>query len=479
MHHFPDSNENKIKRIAVYSRMSAHSTDRQREEAEARLQGILQSQTNCIPAGVFLESAADGSRKEARPELERLTGKCRRGAVDRILVESLGSFSRNTADAFELVRRFSEWSVELCFIKEGLDTAVIGADVLISLLQALAKTESRSRSGYMKKSIQERFRNGTYRSAVTPYGFRQTESGLEVDPAQAEIVREVFSMVLSGTGAGTIRDELNRRGIPGPMGGKWSQSELRKLISNPVYMGDAVFQQTYMDDQFRQQMNRGEKARIHIEQHHDPIITPEAFHNAQLAVKQRGKECGRTEEVNARSGRASYCFTGILRCKRCGAVMHRHTSPGGNISWLCHTHVTQPDRCDMKPVNDRDLKGAFLNVLNKLAWVQDPEDGSNPLLDPIEEAIKSGTLGPAQRKYFPGNEADAGSSPAEAVIRLRDFLKEWRITDDTSAFPDEAFRELVIGCTADSGKSAEFFFRVGIRLEESLMRTEVEEAQTI
>ena len=403
-------------------------------------------------AGVFIETKADGTKEEKRPELDKLVEACREGKVDLVLLDSMRHFSRSTVDGVEILRVFSDLGVDLLFEKEGIHTDRIGMDFLVNMLDALSGNEVISRSAYMKRSIKRRFEDGTYKQAIPPYGYRWTKKGLKVVPKQAAVVREVFAMVLEGKGAGTIRRELNERGVISPTGGKWSQSVLRNMISNPVYTGMMVYQKTYVDDQFRQRRNKGEVGKYVIRDHHEAIIAEEEFENAQISVRQRAKECGRVDEAGAGRGGRRYCFTGKLRCAACGAVMHRHKLKGDDACWLCHTHVVSPAECGMKPVGDKDLKNAFVNVLNKLAWAEMYGKDGNFVLQPLEEGL------------------DRTNDSCEALETLKYFLKGWEITDETAAFPDEAFGSMVDYCTVDTGKKAVFHFRCGLKLEESLTR---------
>ena len=449
-----DLKKNKPIRTAAYSRIPySRGVEGKAEEMRAFLTELIKRHKDWENAGIYIETKADGTKEEKRPELDKVMEACREGKVDLVLVDSMRHFSRNTLDGVEILRIFSDLNVDLLFEKEGIHTDRIGMDFLVNMLDALSGNEVISRSAYMKRSIKRRFEEGTYKQSIPPYGYRWTKKGLEVVPKQAAVVRDVFAMVLEGKGAGTIRRELNERGVISPTGGKWSQSVLRHMISNPVYTGVMVYQKTYVDDQFRQRRNKGEYDKYVIRDHHEAIITEEAFENAQISVRQRAKECGRVDEAGAGRGGRRYCFTGKLRCAACGAVMHRHKLKGDDACWLCHTHVVTPAQCGMKPVSDTDLKNAFLNVLNKLTWADMHGEGRNFILWPFEESL------------------DQKGEVYKALAELKDFLKKWEITDETEAFPEDAFRMMVDHCTVDTGIRVIFHFRCGIELEEPLSRT--------
>ena len=75
---------------------------------------------------------------------------------------------------------------------------------MLSILSGLAEGESASIAENNKWSIQRRFQNGTYKIGCSPYGYDAVDGDLIVNKQQAEIVRFIFSEVLSGKGVHII-----------------------------------------------------------------------------------------------------------------------------------------------------------------------------------------------------------------------------------------------------------------------------------
>ena len=73
---------------------------------------------------------------------------------------------------------------------------------------------------------------------------------LEVDPATAPVVKEMFEKSLSGNGLKEICKALNGRGITN-RGKRWNKGGLHYLLTNEAYTGTAVWGRT----------SKGEKAR--------------------------------------------------------------------------------------------------------------------------------------------------------------------------------------------------------------------------
>lgn len=69
------------------------------------------------------------------------------------------------------------------------------------------------------------------------YGFRRDKNKrVETVEPEAEIVREIFGLYLSGNSLEKIQEHLRKQGIPSPSGRTvWSRDVLNKLLNNYKY----------------------------------------------------------------------------------------------------------------------------------------------------------------------------------------------------------------------------------------------------
>jgi len=73
------------------------------------------------------------------------------------------------------------------------------------------------------------------------YGWiRNRETGkAEIVEVQAITVRRIAEMYESGLGAFAIGQRLSDAGIPGPQGGRWNASTVRRIFEDPAYKGES------------------------------------------------------------------------------------------------------------------------------------------------------------------------------------------------------------------------------------------------
>ena len=364
------STENKLK-VAAYCRVSTTS-DSQLESLEAQkahYKKYIKAHKDWDFAGIYYDEGITGTKADKRPKLMQLIEDCKLKKIDFIITKSISRFSRNTTDCLKIVRTLLELNIPIYFEKENINTSLMESELFLSILSSMAESESTSISENSKWSIKKRFQNGTYKLSYAPYGYRWDGRTLRIIPEQAEVVKRIFTDVLSGKGTDAIAKALCDEGIPSKRGGKWTSTSVRGILANEKYTGDVIFQKTYTDDSFNRHTNKGELDMYYVVDHHEAIINKEDFEAAGIVIAQRAAEKGIQRESNKYQQR--YAFSGKIICNECGDTFRRrmHSNTYGKyVAWCCNTHLADKTKCSMLFLRDEDLKVAFVTVLNKLIY---------------------------------------------------------------------------------------------------------------
>lgn len=356
-------------RVAAYARVSTDSAD-QLVSLDAQKEHYEQVIKNCPNwefAGLYYDEGVSGTKMAKRDGLLRMLADCERGLIDYILVKSISRFSRNTVESVETVRRLSAMGIYIFFEKENIDTGKMEGELMLSIMSSLAEDESRSLSENNKWSIQKRFQNGTYVIGTPAYGYKNVGGKMVIDKEKAAIVRRMFASVMEGKSGAKIANELQAEGIPTARGGKWQSSVIINMIRNETYIGVAVFQKTYKDDQFNSRVNYGEKGMYRIEGHHEPIVSEEVFRAANFAVDNNAREKGITK---SRKYTKRYALSGKVFCGECGGKCKRKKIYG-EVWYGCDTHIKDKMKCRQLPVRADMVEAAFVNMMNKLIYGRD------------------------------------------------------------------------------------------------------------
>jgi len=366
----PDVADKLKLRVAAYCRVSTGS-DEQLESLEAQkkhYESYIKANPDLEFVEIYYDEGITGTKKEKRPELLRMITDCENKKIDFIVIKSISRFARNTTDCLELVRKLIGLGIFIHFEKENINTGAMESELMLSILSGLAESESASIAENNNWSIQRRFQNGTYKIAYPPYGYDSMDGKMVMNASQAEIVRFIYSEILSGKSTHKLADELIHRKVPTKKGGRWTSTTIRGMVSNEKYTGDAVFQKTYTDTNFNRHSNNGDKDQYLFKNHHEAIISHEVFEAAQKIIEQRAKEKGVEKYDEKYQNR--YPFSGKIICGQCGGTFKRriHSSGSKYIAWCCSTHIQNIGKCSMKYVHDTDFEYAFVTMMNKLIF---------------------------------------------------------------------------------------------------------------
>lgn len=238
-------------RAAIYTRVSQDKRDKasvQQQEDEARLAAAALGWTI---AAVFSDNDISASR-HARKERENhaaLIESIRTGAVDVVI---LWESSRGD-------RKLTTWSALLDLCRDrGVKIHVVDHRRTYDLgvprdWKTLA--DEGVNNAYASEETRERILRDVRANAVKgrphgklPYGYRRTYDDRgnfleQIELAeQADVVRECGRRVAGGESLYSIAQDLNERGIPAPRGGKWLPNQVKRLVTNPRYIGQRVHQ---------------------------------------------------------------------------------------------------------------------------------------------------------------------------------------------------------------------------------------------
>lgn len=124
-------------RIAAYCRVSTDSSEQKHSyEMHKRYYSTLyRSKPDCELVDFYADLGLSGTKTDSRPKLQRLLDDCRRGKIDRVVCKSISRFARNTKDCLTILRELKLLGVTATFEKEGIDTARISDEIMVTILR--------------------------------------------------------------------------------------------------------------------------------------------------------------------------------------------------------------------------------------------------------------------------------------------------------------------------------------------------------
>ncbi len=193
---------------AIYARYSSHAQDDgtsievQLEQCERAAGGTCRH---------YIDRAKTGRTMGGRVQLLAMLADAEAGKLKRVFVYKFDRLGRD-AETHTIARDLEEHGVELVSVTEGTNALSRGIQLVV------AEDYSRQLASRTRDGLLKRFEQGAFTGGVAPYGYRVVGTNgkrvLEIDPAEAEIVRDVARQYLTeSAGFKTLAKRLRERGI--------------------------------------------------------------------------------------------------------------------------------------------------------------------------------------------------------------------------------------------------------------------------
>ena len=359
--------EQRKRRVAAYARVS---TDH--EEQESSFEAQIDYYTHYISnrpdwefAGMYSDEGITATNTKRRNGFNQMVEDAIAGKIDLIITKSISRFARNTVDSLVTVRKLKEIGVEIYFEKENIWTLDAKGEVLITIMSSLAQEESRSISENTTWGHRKRFSDGHCSINYTHFlGYDKGPNGeFVVNPEQAETVKLIYKLFLSGLTPHMICKELMKREITSP-GGKprWWSGTVESILTNEKYKGDALLQKYYTKDYLthKQVRNTGEIPQYYVEDHHEAIIDAAIFDRVQIEMKKRKSMPERYSGVGI--------YASKIKCGDCGGwfgskVWHSN-SKYRRVVYQCNLKFKNEQKCTTPHLTEEEIQQAFIKAVN-------------------------------------------------------------------------------------------------------------------
>lgn len=365
--------------VAAYCRVSTDSDD-QINSLSAQVREYTK-QISANPdwefAGIYADEGITGTSTKKRDEFNRLMQDCETGKVKRMLVKSVSRFARNTTDCLQHLRQLSAFGVSVYFEKEGIDTAKMSSEVMLTMIGAFAQEESNALSTNMRWSYQKRMQAGTFIGCKAPFGYRLENGSLYIVEEEAEIVRWIFEQYLNGVNCSRIAYLL--RNIEKDKSSRlWQQTTIDYILTNERYIGDALLQKRFTPaGRIGQELrNNGEQPKYYVQNTHPPIVSEATYCKAQeLRKRQTTKGMYKKNEKLPLSKR--------IMCRECGKHFMYKPCSDNKARWVCLRHNRKKGLCPTPAIYEYEIVNAFVKTYCILKLFQ--EDILHTMLYQLEQ----------------------------------------------------------------------------------------------
>ena len=296
-----------------------------------------------------------------RPDLQRMLKGVREGIFDIVLVYKLDRLTRSVIDLDKLLTEFSKHDVMFKSSTEVYDTTTATGRLFIRLVASMAQWERENLGERVRFGMQEKAREGKWTVSTPPLGYDSKESELIVNPSEAAVVKEIFSLYLSGMGMHKIARNLNERGLYTKKGKAWAQSTIQYILTNPIYHGTTRYNYRLNKENY-----------FEVEGVVPSIISDEEYQLTQQMIQKR-------RTVHPRQATSKYLFSKVLKCARCGKTLvgkSSNTKRGEKVYFSYNYYCPNRSRslCDLPLINQTLFEQKFIGMISQWDAYQEAND---------------------------------------------------------------------------------------------------------
>ena len=335
------------KLAVIYARYSSHNQRDVSIDQQVKVDKGFAAEQGLTVAEIYADRAISGTT-DNRPEFQRMIEDSKKGLFQYVIVYSLDRFARDRFDSVTYKRILKENGVRVLSAMEHITDDPSGV-LMEAVLEGLAEYYSKELATKIRRGLQDNAEKCLVACSL-PYGYRKGADGrFEIEPVEADIVREIFRRVLSHELLADIYRDLNDRGIKTKHGAQWNRSSFNKLLSNERYVGTYIY------------------GDIRIENGVPQIIDPETFYAVQEEMRHRSNPRG---VPGRRRGNNLYLLTGKVFCGKCKAPMvgNSGTSKTGKLHsyYACRAQLMEKT-CDKLRIQQGKLEWFIAQAIRDFA----------------------------------------------------------------------------------------------------------------
>ncbi len=255
-----------------------------------------------------------------RPDWKKLIVyvKANRKNIDVVLFTRWDRFSRNIAEAYQVIKKLHDMGVTVNSIEQPLDLTISDNKVILAIYLAIPEVENDKISIRTREGSRKANQLGCW-TTVAPIGYKnyRTEDGKSslIPSGKAPLIYEAFKTLAdTQKPVETVRKIMLKKGL------KISRTRFYHLVRNYAYVGK-VKVPAYKD----------EEVKI-VEALHDAIVPISLFNTVQDVLNGKVRKTKKYSFKNE-----DFPLRGHISCSRCGKTLTGSTSKGnGGLYYYYH-----------------------------------------------------------------------------------------------------------------------------------------------
>lgn len=245
----------------------------------------------------FFEDKQSGSDYESRNGFQRLLQYLEEhGDVKVIIFDEISRMGRDTAEQVITYKKMAQKGIRIYTRGKGEFGKNKEDTLLFTVLSAIAEYEKQTIVDRTSSGRRRVVREGATQISIKPYGYNLlfTEKKdrvvlkrqfVEVNPGEAEVVRQIFRIVDDGGTTADVIRHLKKHRIRAPKGNDiWRGSTILRILHNPMYCGKWQFGKFYKNHRSKYSLSKRAAADLMVVKI-PPIVPQELFDRVQVKIE--------------------------------------------------------------------------------------------------------------------------------------------------------------------------------------------------
>jgi len=361
-------------RVTYYARVSTDKEEQltSLENQQTHYENLIKGNSNWEFVPGYIDEGLSAITTKKRERFHDMIADAKACKFDFIITKEITRFARNTLDSIENTRKLLSYGVGMLFQSDNINTLDEDSELRLTIMSGIAQDELRKLSSRIKFGHAQSIQKGVVMGNSRIYGYDKHEGALVKNEAEAEMVRQIFELYATGDySTSKIENWLYAKGYRNYKGGKIDRNVVRKIITNPKYMGYYCGNKVKVIDLFtkKQKFLPPEEWVMYKDEDKVPAIVDEAlWHKANKIFAERSNGI-KSKRTNYKT---SNLFTGKLVCAEHSTPFwlkqHRIRAQEPNPTWVCsHKIKNGAGSCSTIGVKENELVAILTEVLKELS----------------------------------------------------------------------------------------------------------------
>lgn len=360
-------------KAAFYGRFSSNNQREESIDAQLRAAEEFANKNGYEIVVHYADKAKSGTNSSKRVEFLKMIKDAEKGLFQVVIVHKLDRFSRDKYDSALYKRKLKQCGVKLISVTEQLDDSPESV-ILESVIEGMAEYYSKNLARETMKGLLENGYKCLHNGGKPPLGYDvNSEKKYIINEREAESVRLIFDMYISGYTQSQMVDELNERGYKTKLGTMFRSNSIQSILANEKYTGVYIYNRSAKKDAFGKRNSHATKDEseiIKIEGGIPQIISKEVFVQAQAVMNSRKRAPG------SNKAKENYLLAGLIRCGCCGKNYQGNRRTPKNkplyVSYRCsYRRLTSSKVCDNKEIRKEYIEEYVLSELERRIFNDD------------------------------------------------------------------------------------------------------------